>query len=348
MLWSLVTITQATSFPITCLTIPDFVTPQHHHITTMVNQAKRWTFTINNYTPDEEASITALLSDATLVLHGGFGREVGANGTPHLQGWFVLLAPKRLATIKAWTRDINGTNQLPFARAHLEVMRGTIHHNIEYCSKDGNYDQFGAPVPAAGQGARKDIDTMLEWMDEWIVDNGRPPTKREIAIHQPKAMLRYRNFYELGVLRAPPVILQTGTPRQWQIDLAERLYEPCEDERSIEFYIDSDGGKGKTWFQKWFASNHDDRVQILGVGKKTDVAFTIDETKDVFFFNIPRTGMEYFSYQLAESLKDRLVFSSKYESVMKKLHKLPHVVVFANEEPDYTKLSQDRYTVTFL
>lgn len=313
-----------------------------------MSQAKRWCFTLNNYDATDIAAITSFLQDENLVLYGGFGREVGANGTRHLQGWFCLQTPKRLRTIKAWTRVI-GNAQVPvFQRAHLELMRGTVHHNIEYCSKDGDYDQFGAAVPPQAQGARKDIDVLLEWLDEFIADNLRAPTKREIAQHQPKAMLRYRNFYDLGVLRAPPVVLQQGDMRPWQLELSERIWEPCTDDRSIEFYVDTEGGKGKTWFQKYFATAHPERVQICGVGKKADVAFSIDETKDIFFFNVPRNAIGYLSYTLIEGMKDRMIFSAKYESRMKILHKLPHIVVFSNEEPDYDKLTQDRYKVTFL
>jgi hypothetical protein len=55
--------------------------------------------------------------------------------------------------------------------------------------------------------------------------------------------------------------------------------------------------------------------------------------------------MEYFSYRLAESLKDRLVFSTKYASAMKILHKVPHVAVFCNEMPDMEKLTADRVII---
>lgn len=308
-----------------------------------MSQAKRWCFTLNNYTAAEDAAVRSFLQ-LPIVLYGGVGLESGVNGTPHHQGWFYLRDPKRLRQIKAWV--IDGT--APFARAHLEVMRGTVHASIAYCSKDGNYQQYGEQVPAAGQGRRTDLDEVLEWGSQFIEDNGRAPTKREIAVQCPKALLRYKNFYEMMQLRAPTPVLQQGEPRPWQRNLQEELDAACEDTRIIQFYVDTDGGKGKTWFQQWYFSLNPDRVQILGVGKKTDVAYVIDESKSIFFFNVARGGMEFFSYQLAESLKDRLVFSTKYESTMKVLHQLPHVVVFCNEEPDYEKLSADRYRVVFL
>jgi len=44
-------------------------------------------------------------------------------------------------------------------------------------------------------------------------------------------------------------------------------------------------------------------------------------------------------------LKDRFVFSPKYDSKTKWLSNQPHVVVFMNEHPDMTKLSHDRYRI---
>ena len=53
--------------------------------------------------------------------------------------------------------------------------------------------------------------------------------------------------------------------------------------------------------------------------------------------------MEYLNYGFLESLKDRMVFSPKYESQMKLLPNKVHVVVLGNEAPDETKMTADRY-----
>ncbi len=50
------------------------------------------------------------------------------------------------------------------------------------------------------------------------------------------------------------------------------------------------------------------------------------------------------NYDFLESVKDGMVFSTKYESVVKTLGKV-HVVVLMNEMPDMSKLSDDRYQI---
>ena len=56
--------------------------------------------------------------------------------------------------------------------------------------------------------------------------------------------------------------------------------------------------------------------------------------------------MEYFNYTVVEQLKDRVVFSPKYDSGTKVLTHNPHIVVFCNEMPDLTKMTFDRFAIT--
>jgi hypothetical protein len=55
--------------------------------------------------------------------------------------------------------------------------------------------------------------------------------------------------------------------------------------------------------------------------------------------------MEFLQYRFLESLKDRFVFSTKYESKLKIIPDIPHIVVFANEIPDTTKMTSDRFNI---
>lgn len=82
---------------------------------------------------------------------------------------------------------------------------------------------------------------------------------------------------------------------------------------------------------------------MLSSGKRDDVAHAIDETKDVFLFNIPRGGMEYLNYTVLEQIKDKMVFSPKYNSRTKIFRQNTHVIVFCNEEPNMAKMTRDRF-----
>lgn len=82
--------------------------------------AKRWCCTINNPT-EEDYPETWLKAHVDYYY---FAPEVGAGGTPHLQGFFVTKKPIRLTGLKKL-----------HATAHFEKMRGTIDENFLYCSK---------------------------------------------------------------------------------------------------------------------------------------------------------------------------------------------------------------------
>lgn len=292
--------------------------------------AKRWCFTLNNYQPPE---LTAILDSLDNFDYLVYGRERGENNTPHLQGFFVLKQKKRLNAIK----EIPG-----FARAHLEKTRGTVDQAVAYCKKDGDFDEFGE-LPQT-QGSRTDFETLKEWIKE----QPHRPSDRDLAENFPSLWGRYRSACLSFVdLFAPPAVLVQGNMRQWQIDLNNRVNQEPND-RDVLFVVDENGNSGKSWLTRYWYSTRSDEIQMLSIGKRDDLAYAIDVTKSLFVFDVPRGGMEFLQYTVLEQLKNRMVFSPKYDSRVKILNKTPHVVVFCNEEPDRTKMSRDRFKVTHI
>lgn len=290
------------------------------------NAAKRWCFTVNNYTAAEQQALTDSADNFDYLV---FGRERGDNLTPHLQGYVCLKVKLRLNNVKA----------LPgFQRAHLEVSRGTPKEASDYCKKDGDYSEFGT-LPS-GQGKRSEFDTLKEWIKE----QDTTPTHRDLAENFPSLWGRYRSsvlsFLELF---GPRPNLVDGTLRNWQSEL-DGIINGEPDDRQIVFVFDEEGNKGKSWLIRYWVSKRDD-VQRLSVGKRDDLAYAIDCSKRIFVFDIPRGNMEYLQYGILEQLKDRMVFSPKYDSREKILQHPSHVIVFCNEEPDRTKMTGDRYRV---
>ena len=88
-------------------------------------------------------------------------------------------------------------------------------------------------------------------------------------------------------------------------------------------------------------------TQIILPGKKADMALTVDETKSVFFIDCPCSKQgDFIQYDFLEELKNGRLFSSKYNSMLKRLPVKPHIlVVLMNESPNETKLSRDRYLI---
>lgn len=295
-------------------------------------QGRRWVFTLNNPTNPEREVLLALFDNDAETQYAVFGNEVGEAGTPHLQGFVVFKRQHRLRAVKLLLGN----------RAHIELARGTSEEAANYCKKDGDYHEFGI-FPSSG-GRRTDLEDLLQWSDFFIAEHGRAPSSQEIAREQPTAFLKYPRLLELLQLRAPSAVLELGDPRPWQAGLAAEL-ETEPDDRKVIFIVDYEGNVGKSWFQRWMASTKPNEVQLIGIGKRDDVAHTIDPTKRIFMLNVPRNGMEFLQYTVLEMLKDRMVYSPKYHSVMKTiLHKV-HVVVFTNEDPDEGRMSADRFDI---
>lgn len=91
-----------------------------------MKKSRKWCFTLNNYKGEELDTLDTILKskDYKYIL----GREIGEQGTPHIQGYLEGKNPIRFSTLK----NIN-------KRLHLEKARGTTKQNLTYCSKDNNY-----------------------------------------------------------------------------------------------------------------------------------------------------------------------------------------------------------------
>jgi len=292
-----------------------------------MSQARHWVFTLNNYTDGDLVSLRALATDCTYLV---FGRETGESGTPHLQGYVDFGTSKRFAVAK---QLIGGTS-------HIEVKRGSCQQAADYCKKDADFEEYG--TISGGQGKRTDWDLYIEWVTEL----GRIPGKRELIRNFPSLYARYSSrCYEIAEAFTAPPSLTTGDPRLGFQTLVVGRAGGVPNARSIDFVVDPEGNSGKTWLCQYLLTRWPDRTQVMRVGRRDDLAYCIDPSKDIFCFDVPRTQMEYFPYPVLEMLKDQMIFSPKYKSRMQTLTHVPYVVVFTNEEPDRNKLTSDRFNI---
>lgn len=104
--------------------------------------SRGWCLTINNYT---EAHVAAF--DAYECEYKIRGFEIAASGTPHLQAYIFKKKKASGAQLK---------RLLP--TAHLELAKGTPQQNRTYCSKDGDFKEFGE-IPVKGK--RTDLTTFV-------------------------------------------------------------------------------------------------------------------------------------------------------------------------------------------
>lgn len=288
-------------------------------------RAKNWCFTLNNYTP---ADIDRLSSPLAGVEYLVFGKEVGASGTPHLQGTVCFQSRKRRAQVITI-----------IGQAHCTVTR-FLAQSIDYCKKDGDFTEIGLAPQVKGE--RSDLEEFKASVREGVTD------LKELRELHSSVCARHARFVQDYVADNATKIRVPAFPlRDWQQELYTRLTHPP-DEREIIFVVDLAGNKGKSWFARYYSDLHDSNTQIIVPGKKADMAYTVKESTRVFFLDCPRSKQgEFIQYDFLEELKNGYVFSPKYESVVKKLH-TPHVVVLMNERPCMEKLSSDRYSITTL
>lgn len=110
-----------------------------------MSRSRSWCFTINNYTDDDVDKLLDMPNEYLV-----FGFEEGEKKTPHIQGYVHFDSPQRRSAVAKY---------LP--RAHLETARGSADQNFVYCTKSGDYHEFGTRPK---QGKRVDIIKIKEML----------------------------------------------------------------------------------------------------------------------------------------------------------------------------------------
>jgi len=96
-------------------------------------KSRNWCFTLNNYNDVDQKDIDtyAMAHPDVYII---YGKEIGENGTPHLQGYVHFPAPQAMSALRRFLH-----------RAHMEKCKGTPEANIIYCKKGGDFLSYGDP-----------------------------------------------------------------------------------------------------------------------------------------------------------------------------------------------------------
>jgi len=134
-------------------------------------RSRGWAITVNNFTEEEIDAIIDLDTDYWIA---GFERGK-KKGTLHIQGYLHWHNPIEYNTIK---------RALP--RAHIERAKKSPEVNINYCSKDCDFVEFGdRPI----SGKRSDLDNIYENIKKGA-------TMEEIIAENPGSAIRYSKNVE--------------------------------------------------------------------------------------------------------------------------------------------------------
>lgn len=139
--------------------------------------SRGWCFTINNYTDEEYKSLGSIECKYQIA-----GKEVGEEGTPHLQGYVYFDTLKSLKQLKKL-----------YPRAHLEQTKGSALSNIRYCSKE---DQtpfvFGTPPCTPQEKGRIEKERWQKYYD-LAKKNQLEELPKKILIKHHSALTRIRD-----------------------------------------------------------------------------------------------------------------------------------------------------------
>lgn len=193
--------------------------------------------TLNNYTEREYKRVLELVAKYVIL-----GREIGAEGTPHLQGYIQFRDPGKSQR----------ACRLLCPRAHWEATKGSIEENIAYCSKGGSFEERGVrPCAPRGKGAleQKRWGTILglSRAGEWRVLRENFP--REYTLYD-KALRRAHQ----RALEEPQA--RGALENEWYVG-------PSGSGKSLQARSENPGAYIKNAFNAWWDGYTGQRVVII-------------------------------------------------------------------------------------
>ncbi|AGT18680.1 Rep protein [Vernonia yellow vein Fujian alphasatellite] len=240
----------------------------------------------------------------------------------HLQGYLQCKGQRTLSQVKSLFGDLN---------PHLEKQRARkTDEACDYCMKEetrvsGPYE-FGDYCPS-GSNKRK-LAELLENSDNEIEE----PQKYRRAM----AMKMTKTSHQWALDNPFPFEL-----KGWQERLMEDL-NSNPDDRTIFWVYGPTGGEGKSQFAKYLGLNKN--WLYLPGGKVNDMMYMYcKKPQSNLVIDYPRCNKDFINYAFLQMVKNRTVYSYKYEPVgfIDPTCNV-HVLVMANFLPDFERISQDR------
>ena len=265
------------------------------------------------------------------------GKEVGKEGTPHLQGFVHLktsLMPAHKGGILTWRATVPS-----LARAHLEKAFGTDFDSEKYCEKDGNLlIRIGDPK---------------EPVDIWASILQAKEFEEVVALNPEIAV---KNFNQVSAICARnsrnctsprlPALLST-----WQRDVARAVL--TQNTRQITFVVDTNGNSGKSVLAQALRSHFGQEVFYCRGGASANIvhAFSKNRKYSIAIFDYARNkNPDFFAWDLFEELKDGGITSLKYDGDCYWMDHPVRVLVLTNHHitDSRNRLTEDRWDVHYI
>lgn len=144
----------------------------------MTTRVRHFVFTLNNYTDFDVQYLKQCESFNYIV----FGYEVGASGTPHLQGYAQLhkqTSFKKVGSMLKW---------------HIEKVKSTPIKCVDYCKKDGKYYEKGKPRGFKIDWIKPTPEQHYKMYKQWVKDNNIKSYKAPWEAEMEKAEIMHGRF----------------------------------------------------------------------------------------------------------------------------------------------------------
>lgn len=291
---------------------------------------RRWCFTENNWTPQDLAMWRSYEERTTCLM---VASEVAPNGTPHLQGYFSLKKPQRLAGLKK-----------NFPRAHFEVALAdeTCQRAYLFLQKPEGHGDIGEPLidyKKKAQGERNDIT-------EATVTLKKHGLKRTAEDH-PHAFVKFHRglsawhsaLYEHRPNARPYVVWLRGPPGAGKSRYAYDLHPAADIYRVPR--------RATTQHVWWFPQYAQQRVCVLDDIRPSSVALTeLLDVTDRYPYSVRVSGETYCPFNspviYITSVDGPEQYTYDAEPLKQLRRRLSYIVTFSDEdEPQAVAIDPD-------
>jgi transposase-like protein len=286
---------------------------------TQISASKYWCFTWHIEGFNEQLDEIVETFNEFNIYYWIFSYELGKSGErPHIQGYIEGLKEFRPSELK-----LNKT--IHWEKSKIKKKNLIREFNTKYICKE--YGPTWVDM-------RKVFKDKIRFNDNW----------EEYVL---KVLKKYYPCNPNSNIK----ILDEDKLYDWEKEIVSIVTDDPH-ERLIYWYWSTNGNVGKSTFCKYLVIKHN---ALILSGNAKDMKYAVMEYKknndlypELIVLDIARdTNVNKLCYSGFEEVKNGLFFSGKYESGMV-VGNTPHFIVFSNNEPIYSKMSQDRWKVTEL